>query len=271
ALGHATAAPAAYVAENRSIVTGGDTRTFVLARPSPLPAGELPLVFVLHGDGGTGAGIRAALPLEAQATSGAVFVYPNAADGSTFEYYTYEGRTAEAQFVQAVIAALAGEFPVDQQRVYVGGFSGGATMANALGCRLGPGVLRGLLIHSGTLYPVDDPMGNPDFTYTGNGGVSCPLPATIMIWGQADAVPGVSYAEGVGVRDNYRATQGCAPTSQPAILSPCIRYDGCLRELDWCSIPGMGHQIWGSAAPAIWTFIAASAPAAPLFANGFEG
>jgi polyhydroxybutyrate depolymerase len=264
-------ANAAYVAENRSIVSGGVTRTFVLARPSPLPGGALPLVFSLHGDGGTGAGMRAALPLEAQTANGAVFVYPNAADGSTFEYYTYAGRTAEAQFVQAVIAALAAEFGIDTQRVYVAGFSGGATMANALGCRLGPGVVRGLAIHSGTLYPVEDGLGNPDFTYTGNGGVSCPLPATIMIWGQADNVPGVSYGEGLGVRDNYRATQNCAATSQAALVSPCIRYDGCLRELDWCSIPGMGHQIWGSAAQAIWLFISASGTTpGVLFANGFE-
>jgi polyhydroxybutyrate depolymerase len=246
------------------------TRSFVLARPSPLPGGASPLVFSLHGDGGTGAGMRAALPLEAQAASGAVFVYPNAADGSTFEYYTYAGRTAEVRLVQDVIAALAAEFGIDTQRVYIAGFSGGATMANALGCRLGAAVVRGLAIHSGTLYPIDGPGGVPDFTYTGNGGVSCALPATIMLWGQADNTDGVSYADGLNVLDNYRATQGCANTSQPAILTPCIRYDGCGRELDWCAIPGMGHQIWANAAPAIWTFIASSASAPVLYANGFE-
>ena len=81
---------------------------------------------------------------------------------------------------------------------------------------------------------------------------------------------GPLVADGLGVRDNYRATQNCAATSQPAILSPCIRYDGCLRELEWCSIPGMGHQIWASAAQAIWIFVAAGGPGSVLFANGFE-
>lgn len=269
-LAFATVARAAYVSENRTIVSNGVTRSFLLARPSPLPGGALPLVFSLHGDGGTGAGQRAALPLEAQAATGAIFVYPNAADGSTFEYYTFEGRTAEARFVQDVIVALGAEFGLDTQRVYIAGFSGGATMANALGCRLGPAVVRGLAIHSGTLYPVDDAMGNPDFTYTGNGGVSCPLPATIMLWGQSDNQPGVTYTEGLGVRDNYRATQNCANTTQPVFVSPCVRYGACLRELDWCSIPGMGHQVWSGAAQSIWAFIASSAAAPVLFANGFE-
>ena len=51
-------------------------------------------------------------------------------------------------------------------------------------------ILETLLVREGTEGP-----------YTGNGGVSCPLPATIMLWGQADNTDGVSYAEGQGVRD----------------------------------------------------------------------
>jgi endoglucanase len=264
---------AAYVSESRSIVSSGMTRSFVLARPASIPAGiALPLVFSLHGDGGTGAGMRTALPLEAQATSGAVFIYPNA-PGGTFEYYTYDGRSREAVFVTDVIAAMQAEFGIDTTRVFVVGFSGGATMANALGCRLGPGVVRGLGIHSGTLYPVSNGMGVPDFTYTGNGGVSCPLPAAAFIWGENDNTPGVSFAEGVNVRNNYVASQGCSASTTPTLVSPCVAYDGCTRVLDWCPIPGMGHSIWSQAAPALWQFIAASAPAGlpdPIFSNGFD-
>ena len=164
-------ASAAYVSETRTIVSSGVSRSFVLARPASIPVGSaLPLVFSLHGDGGNGASMRSGLPLEVQATSGAVFIYPNA-PGGTFEYYTYDGRTREAVFVNDVIAAMHTEFNIDTTRVFVVGFSGGATMANALGCRLGPIVLRGLGIHSGSLYPIDNGMGVPDFTYTGNGGV----------------------------------------------------------------------------------------------------
>lgn len=266
-------ASAAYVSETRSIVSSGITRSFVLARPASIaPGSALPLVFSLHGDGGSGAGMRSALPLEAQAASGAVFIYPDAPGGS-FEYWTYDGRSREVVFVSQVIAAMQAEFGIDTTRVFVVGFSGGATMTNALGCRLGPAVLRGLGIHSGTLYPVPDGMGVDDFTYTGNGGVSCPLPAAALIWGENDNTAGVSFAEGVAVRNNYVATQGCSVATTPSLVSPCVAYSGCLRELDWCAIPGMGHSIWAQAAAAFWQFIDASAPAGepdPIFADGFD-
>lgn len=266
-------ATAAYVSETRSIMSSGVSRSFELARPSAMPVGTaLPLVFSLHGDGGNGASMRSALPLEAQAATGAVFVYPNA-PGNTFEYYTYDGRTREAVFVADVIAAMQAEFGTDTSRVFVVGFSGGATMANALGCRLGPTVLRGLGIHSGSLYPVMNGMGVPDFTYTGNGGASCPLPAAAFIWGEDDTTPGVSFATGLSVRNNYAATQSCSAATSSSLVSPCVLYNGCTRELDWCPIPGMSHSIWSQAAPALWQFINASAPAGPpdpIFTNGFD-
>lgn len=243
-----------YVNSRRTIISSGATRAFQLARPDPMPAGvSLPLVFSLHGDGGDGAGMRAALPLEAQPGPGAVFVYPDA-PGGTFEYYTYEGRTREAQFVRDVITSLSGEFGIDRSRVFVTGMSGGATMANALGCRLGPTVLRGLGIHSGTLYPVTDAAAVPDFRYTPAGGVTCALPAVVFVWGTADATPGVSFQEGQAVRDNYLVTQSCASTTAPWAVSPCQIYDSCTRSVVWCPINGLGHSIWPGAAGAIWKF-----------------
>ena len=232
-------------------MSGGVMRSFVLTHPSPMPGG-LPLVFSLHGDGGNGAGMRQALPLEAQANGTAVFVYPDA-PGGTFEYYSDAGRTAETTFVNDVSALLRAELTIDTARVFVTGFSGGATMANALGCRLGPLVIHGLGIHSGTLYAVDN-AGVPDFTYTPSGGVSCPLPATLFVWGESDVESGVSFPEGQAVRDNYLATQACAVTTTPWRAAPCQSYDACAAAVVWCPIAGMGHSIWPGAAAAIWTF-----------------
>lgn len=244
-----------YVTSSRTITSSAMQRSYILAVPEDPPPGSMPLVFVLHGDGGNGADARSALPIEARATAGAVFVYPDAAAGNTFEYYSYDGRTREATFVQDVIAELDALYDIDTGRVFLTGFSGGATMANALGCRLGPNVIRGLGIHSGSLYATLNGVGDPDFTYTPNGGVSCPLPATIFVWGQNDNASGVSFAIGEGVRDNYLASQTCDATTTAAPTSPCETYEGCDRTVTWCPIPGLGHAVWSNAATAMWAFI----------------
>ena len=262
----------AYATSTQTLVVGGITRTYLRAVPSPLPA-DAPLVIVLHGDGGNSANIRAALPLEAQAQGKAVFVYPKSAGGS-FEYWSLAGRQAEAAFVQALIARVDADVGVDTSRVYLAGMSGGATMSNALGCRLGAGVLRGLGIHSGTLYRADA----SEFDYTGNGGVTCDLPPAIILWGTADNVAGTQYANGVGTRNNYAATFFCDATTTPWSPAPCVAYDGCDRRLHWCAIEGMGHSIWSGAAEAMWRFFDADAAQGPvdplpvaLWDDGFEG
>lgn len=272
------AAAQAYVTEERTLVVGSTNRTFLLARPNPMPATPLPLVISLHGDGGNSANMRVGLPIETPAAGQAVFAYPKSAGGS-FEYWSHAGRTHEGQFVQQIITSLHGSLGINTNRVYLVGFSGGATMANALGCRLGRNVIRGMGIHSGSLYPVEVSPGVYDFGYTGNGGVTCDLSATIFVWGMNDNVGGVDYATGQAIRNNYLATQNCAANTTPFAPSPCVAYNGCAHRVNWCAIPGLGHAIWGqggaaaqSAATAIWNFIAGdTGPAVPvLFANGFE-
>lgn len=253
-------AMAQYTSSNRTLQVGAIQRSYLLATPNSGSGGK-PLVVSFHGDGGTGAGMRASLPLEAAAAGAAVFAYPNASNtpgvGGTFEYFSDSGRAAGVDFVRALIDALETELQIDRSRVFLAGFSGGGTMINALGCRLEADEIRGLGIHSGSLYPIDD------FTYTGNGGVSCALPAAMLIWGEADSTPGVTFATGQGVRDNHRATQNCAATSTPFAPAPCIQYDTCQRQVAWCQIPAMGHSIWSQAATAFWNFFAAQSPAPP--------
>ncbi len=270
---------AQYTTSSNTLMVDGVNRTYLLARPTTMPATPLALVISLHPDGGTSSGMRAALPLEVAATNDgkqAVFAYLQAKDGNTFEYWTSSGRTHEGHFVQQLITALHASHNIDTSRVYLVGFSGGATMANALGCRLGRNVIRGLGIHSGTLYPVDG-----DFGYTGNGGVDCALPPAILLWGKNDQSGGVSYQDGLNILGNYRATQSCTANSTAFPPSPCIAYTGCTQRVNWCAIDGLGHAIWGggtaatqSAATAIWNFIAGDAPppgpGGSLFGDGFE-
>jgi polyhydroxybutyrate depolymerase len=234
-----------YVVASRTILSRGIARTFLLATPDPMPA-RPPLVLALHGDGGTPEGLRASLGVEEAAKGDAVVVYPAAPDG-IFEYWTDEGRSAEAGFVTDVVSLLGGELGIDTGRVFLAGFSGGATMANALGCVLGAGVVRGVGIHSGTLYPVTSP----------GGPVACTLPSAIVVWGTADATYGTTYPEGERTRDRYRDNLACSATTAPSTPAPCVAYDGCRAPLTWCPIEGQGHAMWSLAGAAIWAHFAA--------------
>jgi hypothetical protein len=213
-------------------------------------------VILLHGDGGTGVGLRPSFQVT-ESNLTAVYAYPDGrvpeGGGFIFQYYDPDGRVAEKQFVQDLITALAAEFGINTGRVFAGGISGGATMSNALGCYLGPGVIRGLGINSGTLYPADDGMGGPpDFDYAPDGGVLCPpgtglevLPAAIIVWGTADNSEGTEYnPNGLGTLDQHLKTQGCAATSTPGPHPPCVIYNGCTRTVQWCAIEGMPHDLW---------------------------
>ena len=118
------------------------------------------------------------------------------------------------------------------------------------------------------LYPVDN-----DFTYTGNGGVSCNLPGTMLIWGKLDQTNGVDYATGQAIRNNHLATQNCAATTSNTTPAPCVAYDQCTRPVEWCAIDGLAHALWPQAASAFWRYFAedgVATPETPLFVDGFE-
>lgn len=242
-----TAQGAAYIATTRTLVSSGVSRSLLQAVPVAGAAGK-PLVIVLHGDGGTGSGIRAALALEGAAAGAASFVYPNA-PGGTFEYFSSAGRQREVQFVRDLVNLLDAELAVDRTRVFLAGFSGGGTMANALACRLESDEIRAVAVNAGSLYPIDN-----DFTYTGNGGLSCDFPAAMLLWGEADQTPGVNYSTGVAVRNNLAATHACTSGTTTFAPAPCVLYDACVRDLGWCSVPGLGHSLWAGAATATWAF-----------------
>lgn len=241
-----------YVEEDRTIESGGVSRTYLLVRPDDALLAELTslsIVIAFHGDGGTGRGLHGAMPFERPAGAGGVLaVYPDAS-GGTFEYYSDAGRAREVALVQDLIAALSAEFTVDASRIHLAGFSGGATLANAIGCRLGDEVIASVGIHSGTLYPVDP----PDFEYTDTGGVDCALPRAILVWGTTDATD-VGFAQGQSVRNNYLRTAGCADVSTPWSLAPCITYPDCEEAVVWCPIDGMAHAIWPGATGAMWRY-----------------
>jgi poly(3-hydroxybutyrate) depolymerase len=240
-VGASDAGPISYTTEMRTLSSGGVDWPYVLVRPAVTTG--LPLVIGLHPDGGSGPGFHAQMMFESVATRPMIYAYPSA-PGGQFEYYTLAGRQAAAQMVLDLIASLAAELGADATHVYVAGYSGGATMGNAMQCHLPAGTLRGVGLYAGTLYAQDDPPGsgmNLDLTYTAGGGVSCALAPVLFVWGTLDTSD-VSFTAGEATRDNYRANFGCGGGAESAWThDPCVTYAGCSAPVVWCPIAGFMH------------------------------
>lgn len=126
----------------------GRVRTY---RVVDLSDGEpAPLLFVLHGFGGTAEGMRGYAAIEDAVTTaldgGAIVVYPNGSGaengypqswnaGGCCPFSIYEPVDDVAFFAQ-LIDALSNTYDVDPERVWVAGHSNGGMMAYRLACEL---------------------------------------------------------------------------------------------------------------------------------------
>ena len=117
---------------------GGLQREYLLHVPEGLSE-PAPLVLVLHGRGGSG-------PQMAQLTGfaevadrfGFIVAFPSGVDGQ-WNYVAgvpgYDLPADDVAFLEALVAAIAAEHPVDAARVYATGFSNGGFMAQLLACQ----------------------------------------------------------------------------------------------------------------------------------------
>lgn len=236
----------------QSLLVGTSTRTYELFVPSTYDNHKsFPLVVVFHGDGGTGANIRAAFPIEGAAAGGAIFAYPNG-ESATWQIDTADGVTRDIAFIDALAAELVKTHCTDPKRISAVGFSKGAYFVDQYAC-LGKTPLRAVVAHSG-----GGPFGVTGLAtkYDDQGNLVCPgapTPAQQII-GDNDDVPEAQKA-----RDYWQRVNGCKTTSKATAPSPCVVYDGCSAGLPeiYCEVPGLGHQIWSSAPAAVWTFVSA--------------
>lgn len=222
----------------------GKDRTYVLVVPQG-PTTPLPLVFALHGDGGTGAGLRGALDLE---KGPAVFVYP---DGlGSWDLNTPTAQNRDVAFFDAMLLQTFNALCIDSHRVFVTGFSNGAYMANQLGCRRGERI-RGVVSHSG-----GGPYEVQGASYDADGELVCPgkAVASLVIHGQADGT--VAPSEGQKSIDHWSHVNHCSKGAETsALVPPCVTLAGCYQPVDVCRIPGLGHAAWKDAGRATWSFI----------------
>jgi polyhydroxybutyrate depolymerase len=120
----------------RQLSLGGVTRTYLLHAGGEARPGR-PLVFVLHGLGGDGAGIerRTNGTFDRLADrDGAVVIYPEALGDPRRWSAGWGAPPDDLAFLSALIDWAVSELGVDRKRVFAAGFSDGAGMVYRLGC-----------------------------------------------------------------------------------------------------------------------------------------
>lgn len=170
--------------EERTLTIGGLERRYLFHVPkSYKPGSSIPLVIMLHGMGGTAIlSQRETGWSEKGDAEGFMVVYPEATrpdplqpaslrsnpqawnDGSG-RFHAAEEKIDDVGFIRSMIDELSKEYSIDQDRVFVTGFSNGASMTFRIGAELANRVVA-IAPHSGTCWtePID-PVRNISVCY----------------------------------------------------------------------------------------------------------
>ena len=246
------------VVTNESVQVWGNARTYTMVAPKDVIAGKAyPLVFVFHGDGGNGAGMRSWIKLDDESKANAIVVYPDGKN-ATWDLYTVEPSNEDDAFVDAMLAAVKAKFSIDQARVFGSGYSSGAFFVNQLACRR-TGFFRAIAPNAGGApEEPNDPAASKwpgtSFTKCANqtGGV-----AAMVMHGNDDTTVGTG--SGTYTARYWAHVNGCddsESTRTATTPSPCVQHASCPggKSVVYCEIAGIGHGIWTESGKASWAF-----------------
>ena len=128
---------------NHNITSNSVNRTFILHAPGSAVAEDLPVVFILHGDGGTGAGIKSYSGFDAVSNANNfIAIYPDALNtlGNGIWNKPVNGNLNDGPndvlFVSDMIDMLCNTYHINRNKVYATGHSGGAYMSYHLSINL---------------------------------------------------------------------------------------------------------------------------------------
>jgi polyhydroxybutyrate depolymerase len=217
------------------VLSGGIERRFLTQLPASACGHAAPVVFDLHGSGGTPEEQLALSGLgELADARGFILVAPEARDGR-WNVPPVPDKPDDVQFIADALDALRGWSCVDTGRVYATGFSGGARMSSQLACDLSQRIAAVAAI-GGVRFPAGCAAG--------------PVPI-LAFHGTADEVNpyaggGQSYW-GTGVEpaiDGWAAHNAC-PRRMETSVSPLVDLisyagDAC-TEVSLYRIQGLGH------------------------------
>lgn len=129
--------------ETRRVLHDARERSFILHRPLTLPAGPRPVVFALHGGGGSARNMIDLTHGRLNALAdrdGFYVVYPEGVekgwnDGRRdIQSIAHRENIDDVGFLRTLLAGLAAEFPIDANRTLVAGISNGGMMSYRLAC-----------------------------------------------------------------------------------------------------------------------------------------
>jgi polyhydroxybutyrate depolymerase len=130
------------VDSDQTITVAGVQRSYVLHIPPNYNGSTpLPLVFVLHGKGGSGKGIELTTRMSAKADAERfIVVYPNAIGNPAVWNAGLNAAITngadDVGFMRELLNKLEGTLRIDRKRVYFCGFSSGAIMSYRLGAEM---------------------------------------------------------------------------------------------------------------------------------------
>lgn len=216
--------------ETRTLASG---RTYLAVSPSGAPVPKLPIVLVLHGDGGDSESMRTFTGFD-RATDRAAHV---AFVTSGKQYWRHHD--AEGAYLKAVIADLAASRAADASRVFLFGWSSGAYLTQRFAC--------------------DNPAVVAVALCEGRGHPRCAHPKPTLVLHNSDDDEH-TIASGDALADGLRHAAGCTDAT-PRVMPwdpSCVSYQGCARHVAYCRVDGGSHYPWKHAARVAWAFFTAS-------------
>jgi pimeloyl-ACP methyl ester carboxylesterase len=180
------------------------------------PQKAIPLLLALHGDEGTPDYIYSVFK-GLQGTSGGAFILvaPKAPFGGGSWYQSTSNHTT---FINAVIDKLLKQYNIDQDRIWVTGWSGGATFLGYYAIKR-QDILAAVVYHMG---------GGGGGSYSPPAG-SCKIPGRFVI-GTADFLYNLAQKQYNTMKQNGHSVK-------------------------WVELPGVGHKFDNKTLPATWTWL----------------